>query len=860
MKKNSIMTKILRVFLLVCLASLAVSSATMLIGLVNVRALTLESGNNIGSAAADNGREALRDQALFDIAELVRTKSDIIDLQIRAFADTVMLLKSYAERIYGNKDEFRPVRIPNYRDVPPGEVRIHWFFSYGVLPNPGYNENDLRRMGMLEEAYLLGNLERIDEMVMKNMPDISSIYFALDSGLNIQYDDAAVWKVQDPGWIARERFWYASARDREGLYISDAYSDPAGRGLCLTMSAPFYGKEGEFIGVVGIDIKIEDLDKTIRETVVGKSGYAVLVNNSASEGFSESKIVSAPGLNEQNANDMAAFLGSNAEGILADMKALPDSYGYSTLGAGEKEREIYVIWAPVNLTNWQLVYVAPTEDILAPATVLYNDIIGMTAVTVKRVGSFIRSVILISGSLMLLIIFLTIWAGWLIAGRIARPIVALTDSLKKAGGGILDYHSEIKTGDEIEELSLSFERMTLELKGYIENLRQVTSEKERIGTELNVATRIQASMLPRIFPAFPDQEEFDIYGSMLPAKEVGGDFYDFFLIDEDTLVVLIADVSGKGVPAALFMVIAKILIKNNAQHGLCPHEVFEMVNDLLCKDNTEGMFVTAFMGYLDIPSGKFTCANAGHNPPLVKRGDNFEWLKIKRGLVLGGMENMFYKEEEAALRPGDMLYLYTDGVTEAVNPEKELFGEDRLMEAVTACREADLQKFTSFVKQKIDAFAGDAEQADDITMLVLKYHGGEGRRELKIESCPENLYAVLDFVNAKLEKMKCPPQIQSQVNIVVEEIFVNIAYYAYSPETGVVVVRLAISGNEIRFEFEDSGRPYNPLEKPDPDITLQAEDRPIGGLGVFMVKKIMDSVEYHYVDGKNLLILKKTIS
>jgi sigma-B regulation protein RsbU (phosphoserine phosphatase) len=205
-----------------------------------------------------------------------------------------------------------------------------------------------------------------------------------------------------------------------------------------------------------------------------------------------------------------------------------------------------------------------------------------------------------------------------------------------------------------------------------------------------------------------------------------------------------------------------------------------------------------------------------------------------------------------------MLYLYTDGVTEAVNPAEELFGEGRLMEAARGFREADVRKFADLIKGEIDIFADGAEQADDITMLVLKYCGG-GEKELKIEARPENLDAALDFVNGRLEKMRCSSKIRNQIDIAVEEILVNIAHYAYSPETGMVIIRAAVFGHEIRLEFEDRGKPYNPLEKADPDITVKAEDRPMGGLGVFMVKKTMDSVTYRYEDGKNILSLRKTI-
>jgi sigma-B regulation protein RsbU (phosphoserine phosphatase) len=861
MKKNPITKKILRAFLLVCTGSLIAGSTAMLINMMNIRTLTLESGNNIGLVAADNGRESLRNLTFYDIAELVQAKSDTIDLQFKTMAATVALLKYSIEQIYIHREAYRPAVIPNMYQVAPGELRMHWFIESGIINGTTHTEADLARSGLREETYLLGNIEPLAEAIVKDIPDIFTIYISTKSGQNIQYDSDADLKAAFPGEVRlQERPWYKIARDTNSLYISEAYSDMAGRGLTISMSSPYHGRSGELMGVVGMDIKIKDLDMTIRETVVRDTGYAVLINNYAGEGQDESRIVSAPGLNEQNENDIAAFLGGNTGKILVDMRDLPSGRAYSSFGTGGKERWVYIIWAPIELTNWRLAYVVPEKDILAPATALYNEITGMTATATNRADGFVRLAILISGFLMCVIIFLTAWTARLIAGRIARPIIALTGSVKKIGDGNLDYHSEIRTGDEIEELSLSFERMTVELKNYIENLRHITAEKERIGAELNVATRIQASMLPRIFPPFPERNEFDVYASMLPAKEVGGDFFDFFFIDEDTLVVLIADVSGKGVPAALFMVIAKTLIKNNAQHGLSPKEVFETVNNLLCIDNEESMFVTAFMGYLDISSGKFTCVNAGHNPPLIKQGDAFEWFRTKRGLVLGSMEDMFYKEDETLLRQGDMLYLYTDGITEAMDSERKLFGEYRLMEAAMAYKDADLREFTCSIKREIDAFAGDAEQADDITMLVLKYYGGDKEgKELKIEARLENLDMVLGFVREQLEKAHCSPKIEDLISIAVEEIFVNIAHYAYTPETGMVTIRVAASGDEIRFEFKDSGKPYNPLEKADPDISVPVDDRPIGGLGIFMVKKLMDSVEYRHDGGQNLLILKKTV-
>lgn len=282
----------------------------------------------------------------------------------------------------------------------------------------------------------------------------------------------------------------------------------------------------------------------------------------------------------------------------------------------------------------------------------------------------------------------------------------------------------IHTGDEIEYLCKAIQTMEKDINNYIENLTAVTAEKERISTELNVAAQIQASMLPCIFPAFPEREEFDIYAIMQPAKEVGCDFYDYFLVDSDHLAVMVADVSGKGVPAALFMVIAKTLIKNQTQAGKSPQEVFTLVNAQLCENNEAGMFITAWMGILEVSTGRVTYVNAGHNLPLLKRGDGcYDYLKSRAGFILAGMEGISYKQHEIQLEPGDELYLYTDGVTETVNNQNELYGEYRLQEVLNKNRDTSPSILLTAVAKDINNFTDNAVQRDDITMLSLKIRG-----------------------------------------------------------------------------------------------------------------------------------------
>ncbi len=278
--------------------------------------------------------------------------------------------------------------------------------------------------------------------------------------------------------------------------------------------------------------------------------------------------------------------------------------------------------------------------------------------------------------------------------------------------------------EEIDGLSSDFSFMVRELERYMENIRAVTAEKERIGAELDMAKRIQESALPNVFPAFPDRTEFDIYASMTPAKEVGGDFYDMFLTDNDHLAMIIADVSGKGVPAALFMMMSKILIHTYAMMGLSPGEVLRRTNDEICKNNDQDMFVTVWLGILEISTGKLTAANAGHEFPVIRQPDGaFELFKDKHGFVVGGMAGVKYREYELTLQRGGTLFVYTDGVPEATDVSNEMFGTDRLVEALNKEPGADPATLLNNVHDAVNAMVGEAPQFDDLTMLCVKYRG-----------------------------------------------------------------------------------------------------------------------------------------
>jgi len=331
---------------------------------------------------------------------------------------------------------------------------------------------------------------------------------------------------------------------------------------------------------------------------------------------------------------------------------------------------------------------------------------------------------------MLLQLFLCAICLILIYFVVLRPLKQVQESIRtyrvtKDSSSVTENLKDIKLQNEIGELSDDVTDLAVEMDDYVEKIKTISAEKERIGTELSLATKIQASMVPHIFPAFPERSEFDIYGTMDPAKEVGGDFYDFSLVDDDHLVMAIADVSGKGIPAALFMMASMIILKGAARSSDSPTEILKQTNEVICSNNQQEMFVTVWLGILELSTGKLKTANAGHEYPALSEGMGrpFELMKSKHDFVIGGMPGMKYHESEMTLKPGAKLFIYTDGVTEAVREEGDMFGTDRVVDALNVDSGADPEHVLHNVRSAIDDFVKDAEQFDDMTMLCVEYRG-----------------------------------------------------------------------------------------------------------------------------------------
>lgn len=495
----------------------------------------------------------------------------------------------------------------------------------------------------------------------------------------------------------------------------------------------------------------------------------------------------------------------------------------------------------------------------APIMTENGDVVGyaMVDVSMDEVmadrGEFFRLLIVavFLATILLTVIFINI-----IDHVIVRPINQLA---RVTSSFVSDYHMEqndsgifqleIHTGDEIEKLSDSIKKMELDIGQYITNLAAVTAEKERIGAELSVATQIQADMLPSIFPAFPNHPEFDIYATMTPAKEVGGDFYDFFLIDDDHLCMVMADVSGKGVPAALFMVIAKTLLKNCAQTGLSPKQILETVNNQLVEGNKAEMFVTVWLGILQLSTGKLVAANAGHEYPVLKKADgSFELVKDRHGFVLAGMENIRYRQYELQISAGDILFLYTDGVPEATDSANQMFGNQRMLDALNQCPTCHPQDLLASVKNAIDTFVGDAQQFDDITMLALEMKSFTRRYRLDLVPDLNAMQRVTDFVEESLQQENVPLKYIYKMNVAVDEIFSNIARYSKATESSIICF---VQDGKVNIRFEDNGFAFDPLSISDPDTSLSADEREVGGLGIYMVKKTMSHVFYERRNERN---------
>ena len=843
MKRRPIRRRMQRIVLALCVASLVLTGTVGLAGLITVRDRVIRDSTDLGDSAAGESQTALLSQMEQNLLNVAESKAEMADAQLGRYMDYINSFAQYINWLYSNRNEviLRPV-------APPDAAMKNKLSMQRYLTG-----EDVELDSVLDEVSLFGNLEQVWMPVISNHPDmITTIYVGSASGFMISLDDRADLAATggEAYYDYTQSTWYQGAMERDQGFFTETYPDSYGRGLTISCAAPFHDERGAFAGVVCMDILISDLNRSVIDIDYSEGSYAILVD-------SEGSIIASPDMDESGAFENIM----NTPAAEASGDILSGKTGVTATSEG-----VYYAYAPITASNWTLVIHVPEADVVAPAEAIRETISSKTSNTSASISTSIVTVMSVFGLCFAVIVATVVYLSRRFARELTEPLLALGDDVKKISGGDLKYRAQILTNDEIGDLAEEFNLMTESLDKYVRDLTTVTAEKERIGAELNVATQIQSSMLPSIFPAFPERQEFDIFASMTPAKEVGGDFYDFFMVDERHLAIVMADVSGKGVPAALFMVIGKTLIKDHTVPDTDLGVVFMEVNRLLCQSNSEGLFITAFEGVLDLVTGQFNFVNAGHEMPFIKKaGGRFEPQKIRAGFVLAGMEGVRYRMGTMKLEPGDKLFQYTDGVTEATNAHEELYGMGWLEAVLNKYGDCPPMELLPAVKADIDEFVGEAPQFDDITMLCLEYKKvmeGTDFYEITIDAKVENIPVVTDFVNRRLEDFNCPESILSHIDIAVDELFSNIAQYAYSTGDGMATVRVETEDNPLEaiITFIDKGKAYDPLNFADPDTSVPIENRDLGGLGRYIVRKTMDSVTYDYKSGQNILTIRKSLT
>ncbi len=633
--------------------------------------------------------------------------------------------------------------------------------------------------------------------------------------------------------------WYTQPKELgEPCWIGPYFDEGGGNAIICTYSIPLYDKAGKFIGIFTADISLDWLADLINDLKKSDQSYAYMLNNEGT--------YIAHYLKER-------ILRRNIFEVSDEMK----SSGVEELGrrmvSGERGTQMvnndgvmtYVFFGTLTHSQWSLAIVTPTSDVFGE---LY------------RINRIVLVIIIVG--LLLLFIF-----SWRIVRRLTQPLHDFAASARQIAQGNFNAHLPgIKSKDEMKELADSFQYMQNELTNYIANLRDTTAAKEKIDSELRIAREIQMGMIPKIFPPFPTRREIDLYAVLKPAKEVGGDLYDFFM-DGENLFFVIGDVSGKGVPASLFMAVTRSLFRSAAGHLQSPAAIVSSLNTSISENNDANMFITLFVAVLNVETGKMKFCNAGHNPPLLLNPNGHcEFMKTEANVPVGVVSNYAFKEQQMLLASGTLLLCYTDGVTEAENTAEQLYSEKRLFNIVSNCKGCSSRKLINDILQDINLHVNNNEPSDDITMMAVDYNKHRLSSNVEHETLTINndiieIQRLAEFVERICEQLDLSPALTMNLNLALEEAVSNVILYAYpNDEKGRTIdITIGKTGDELKVVITDSGTPFDPTAQADPDITLPAEERSIGGLGIFMVKKIMDTVAYQRIDEKNILTLKKII-
>lgn len=843
--KHTISFKIMTFLLGMVLVAACINGAVSITNLKLMKDISIQNSRSLGETAAQNSEKALEDMAKDQLLTVSREKAAYIDEKFLEVRSYVHGIARTAKDIYENPDNY-PDRQTPFPEAESKELAAQLLYSQR-LENAGEKEQ--------AEILKLGNLQDMLVQYNANNDMVSSTYISTLSGWVIQADYIAYSKFEagsdKPLYLeSNDRQWYKRALSaKEGQYVySDVIEDVHGGGSCIVCAEPVY-KGNEVVAVAGAGSYLNTVNEAVLNTTVNGTGYAFLLN------YNGQIMVSPMTEGETAASGVPTDLRKSKNAQLAET-AVSMAAGFSGVERITLDgREVYIAYAPLPTMGWSFATVMAVDDVISPALETQKRILAMTEDTAKQQNQAIGGAIRLLAAMVVLVMILLGSAGLAVTKRFTKPILTLTRDVKKIGAGNFDFRTKISSGDEIEELGTAFNVMADKVQRYINDFAAATAEKERIRTELTVAARLQSDMLPVAEDAFTQYDAFTLAAVMRPAKEMGGDFYDFFMTDEEHLALVVADVSGKGVPAALFMVIAKALLQSNIKREKSLERAMEITNESLCANNKNGMFVTVWAGVLDISDGTLTYINAGRCHPLVKgRDGSVIYLKELGGFVLAGAEGMTYHQSVVQLRSGDVLFQCSDGVTEANDSDGALYGEERLERILELLGTNEPQDVINAVWNDVCTYEGIAEQFDDITMLALRFNGSAGKKESWCgEPLIERMLDVIKFIDDTLKEETVNKSDRAKFLVAVDEIYSNICRYSKAAEAE---IEYHATETYVQILFEDDGIPYNPLEHNAPDITLSAEKREAGGLGIYMVRTMMDDMKYEYADGRNRLTIR----
>ena len=720
----SIRKQVLFLVVASCIVILLIAGGLSLYGMLNIRSNALRIGNDIGETAAEESSEALKEVSLATLRNVVQDRAKIIYYTVvnkMIFDVTVMSTQMTQIMQHPELYPLRQVAEPDRADN--GKITAQ--LQYRSTTN---------RAAVAREVGLVANLQDFQVRLFDEDTTLAANYVASINGFNVVVDKDSARRVDEnnnplPNDYS-SRPWHVKAVAERKLTISDVFLDARGRGLGIACSAPYFNRNGDIAGVVGEGRFLTEISELVKTTKMGDTGFAFVLDKNAKILFSPSEEGSLSVNNDYNLeNDPSLF--DNAEPTLAETahKMVNRETGIALVKIDGVNH--YVVYAPIEKTDWSFGMAIEESEVVISAEQNRKAIEETTAGFVDALNSSIKFMVFALLAAFVIIMLVASMVGRKVADISVKQMNILVDGVHEIASGNLDKKIEINTGNEFEHLATCFNEMADELKNYMADLTKVTAEKERVTTELNVATNIQQSMLPHDFNF--GRNDFEIYATMHAAKSVGGDFYDFYLLDDKHLAITIADVSGKGVPAALFMSRSKTVLKNFSTMMTNPDDfaaVMKLSNDQLCQSNDEMMFVTVFMGMLDLNTGKFVYVNGGHNPPMVyhKATDKFEYMQVDQNCVLGLMDEMDFTQQEIQLDDGDILYLYTDGVTEAMDIKNNQYGEEKLSNCLNSVdKSAKLQDILQTVREDLSKHAGEAEQSDDITMLAVRFRTGKNK-------------------------------------------------------------------------------------------------------------------------------------